>query len=646
MRVALENNGNAAALAEAGWGAGPNRSRLIYVTVGTGIGGGIILDGKLYRGVDGAHPEVGHQVIDLAGPPCSCGFRGCWESLAAGPAMVTWLESHAPADYPHRQGITGKRICELARQGDSLALQAVEHEAYYLGLGLANLINLFTPDAIVLSGGVMKSAPLFTDRIRAVIRSGCRFVPAEKTELMLASLGGDTISSVRRVCGIIALDGAGTRCRANAELRADKQELMTRNRYMVGLVFLTFFVISLLTNILGPIIPDIISSFHVSLTAAGFLAFSFFIAYGVMSIPAGFLVERYTEKPVMVFAFLAATLGSLLFALWPQYRVAVASLFVIGAGMATLQVAINPLLRVSGGEEHYAFNSALAQLIFGSASFISPRIYSYLVLHLKQPQTRTNALLDLLGKLTPAELPWASIYWFFGVCALGMTIMLWRCKFPQVHYTDEERPGSQEMYRELVGQPVVWMYFLAMFAYVGCEQGTADWMSKFLSERYGFDPHTTAAAAVSWFWGLMTAGCLIGMLLLKLLDSRKVLIGASIGALLCVSVALYGPANISLVAFPLVGLFASVMWPIIVSLALNSVAEYHGSFTGILNTGIIGGAIVPIIIGRIGDHLGLRNGLAFLYLTFGFVLSVGFWAKPLIANATINLKKTSAEVRA
>ena len=192
VRVALENDGDAAALAEAGWGAGRNRSRLIYVTVGTGIGGGIVLDGKLYRGVDSAHPEVGHQVLDPSGPPCSCGFRGCWEALAAGPAMAAWLESHAPAAYPHRQGINAKRICELAQQGDAVALQAIEHEAYYLGLGLANLINLFTPDAIVLSGSVMKSAPLFLDRIRQVIRSGCRFVPAEKTQLTLASLGEDT----------------------------------------------------------------------------------------------------------------------------------------------------------------------------------------------------------------------------------------------------------------------------------------------------------------------------------------------------------------------------------------------------------------------------------------------------------------------
>jgi glucokinase len=192
VRVALENDGDAAALAEAGWGAGKNRRRLIYITVGTGIGGGIILDGELYRGVDGAHPEVGHQVIDPAGPPCSCGFRGCWESLAAGPAMAAWVQNHAPSDYPHGRVITAKRICELARQGDGIALQAVEHEAYYLGLGLANLINLFAPDAIVLSGSVMRSADLFLDRIHNLIRAGCRFVPAEKTNLTLASLGDDT----------------------------------------------------------------------------------------------------------------------------------------------------------------------------------------------------------------------------------------------------------------------------------------------------------------------------------------------------------------------------------------------------------------------------------------------------------------------
>jgi fucose permease len=85
------------------------------------------------------------------------------------------------------------------------------------------------------------------------------------------------------------------------------------------------------------------------------------------------------------------------------------------------------------------------------------------------------------------------------------------------------------------------------------------------------------------------------------------------------------------------------MWPILVSLSLNSVSEYHGAFAGILSTGIMGGAVVPVIIGRIGDLAGLRAGVSFLYLTFGCILSVGFWAKPIISNATISLRKAVGE---
>jgi len=419
---------------------------------------------------------------------------------------------------------------------------------------------------------------------------------------------------------------------------------MGRNPRVVVLVMVTFFVISLLTNILGPIVPDIISSFRLSLAAAGFLAFAFFIAYGVMSIPAGFLVERLAEKRVMILGFAAGTVGSLSFALVPRYPVAMVSYFVIGAGMAVLQVAINPLLRVAGGEEHYAFNSALAQFVFGAASFLSPWIYSYLVLNLSRPASSQNIVLHALERLTPAALPWASIYWVFAISTLAMMVVLSLGRFPRVQHTSEESAGSMEMYRTLVRKPVVWMYFVAMMAYVGCEQGTADWISKFLAQYHGFDPHTTGAAAVSWFWGLMTAGCALGMLLLKIFDSRKVLVGTSVGALLCLSTALFGPARISVVAFPTIGLFASVMWPIIISLALNSVSEYHGSFTGILGTGMgIGGAIVPVIIGRIGDHLNLRDGMMVLYVTFGIVLSTGFWARPLIRNATLDLKRPTPE---
>jgi glucokinase len=192
ISVAMENDADAAALAEAAWGAGRGSKRLIYVTVGTGIGVGLVFDGCLYRGVNQAHPEIGHHVVDPSGPPCVCGFRGCWESLAAGPAMVAWLEQEAPPGYPHKGQLNGKLICEFAIRGDAWAIRAVERETYYLGLGLANLVTIFAPDSIVLSGGVMQSAALFLDGIQKMIRESCRLVPFEKTELTLASLGADT----------------------------------------------------------------------------------------------------------------------------------------------------------------------------------------------------------------------------------------------------------------------------------------------------------------------------------------------------------------------------------------------------------------------------------------------------------------------
>lgn len=411
-----------------------------------------------------------------------------------------------------------------------------------------------------------------------------------------------------------------------------------RNYYMVFLIFLTFFVISFLTNIIGPLIPDIIQSFNLSLALAGFLPFSFFIAYGVMSIPAGFLVEKYREKTVMLMAFAMAFAGALLFSLFPNYLVATISFFLIGLGMAILQVAINPLLRVSGGEEHFAFNSVMAQLIFGSASFLSPRLYSYLVTNLPAPE-KDNLLLNILRKIVPEKLPWVSLYWVFALTTLLMLLIIFFSSFPKVELKEEERVGTWGIYKILFRRKIVLLYFLGIMAYVGTEQGVANWISQFLKTYHGLDPQTAGARAVSHFWGLMTVGCGLGLLLLKLVDSRKVLVGFSIAAITFLSLALFGPTEISRLAFPLLGFAASVMWSIIFSLALNSIEAYHGAFSGILCTGIIGGALVPLLIGWLGDQIGLRQGMFVLYLTLGYILSIGLWARPLISNETIQMSR-------
>ena len=189
--VAVENDADAAALGEAAWGAGRGKSRFIYVTVSTGIGGGMVFDGELYRGVAQSHPEIGHMVVEASGPLCYCGARGCWEWMAAGPAMVSWMRENAPPGMELPADLSGKEVCRRAEQGDALARKAVEREGYYLGVGLANLVTMYCPDAIALGGGVMGSAHLFMDRAREVVRSSCTLVPAEKTEILLATMGGD-----------------------------------------------------------------------------------------------------------------------------------------------------------------------------------------------------------------------------------------------------------------------------------------------------------------------------------------------------------------------------------------------------------------------------------------------------------------------
>ncbi len=413
---------------------------------------------------------------------------------------------------------------------------------------------------------------------------------------------------------------------------------MKNNYLMIGLFMLIFFVLSFLTNIIGPLVPDIIESFNLSLTLVAFLPFAFFIAYGVMSIPSGMLVERIGAKKVMVLAFLISFLGALGFAWKPSYALYLVSLFFIGTGMAMLQVAINPLLRVAGGEKNFAFNSVLGQLFFGLASFLSPLAYSYLVLNIGTQAANSNWLISTLSGLVPESLPWISLYWVFAIVSLLMVLVIAMIRFPKEQLEEDEKVGALQTHLDLLKKPMVILYFFGIFAYVGTEQGVANWISKFLQTYHDVDPQLEGASTVSLFWGLMTAGTVLGLILLKFVDSRKVLIGFSAAAIVALALGLLGSKPIAMLAFPMVGFFASVMWSIIISLALNSVASHHGSFSGILVTAIAGGAIVPLVVGWLGDIFGLKIGLFFLFITLAYILSIGFWSKPLINNETISMK--------
>jgi fucose permease len=235
----------------------------------------------------------------------------------------------------------------------------------------------------------------------------------------------------------------------------------------------------------------------------------------------------------------------------------------------------------------------------------------------------------------PEQLEWVSLYWVFAATSLLMILVIRLVKFPKVELKEEEKIKTGAAFKELLHNKYVILFFIGIFAYVGTEQGIANWMSKFLQSYHGVDPATTGASVISYFWGLLTIGCLLGLVLLRVLDSRTVLITFTLGAIIALALALFGPVEVALYAFPLTGFFASVMWSVIFSLALNSVKEHHGTFSGILCTGIAGGAIVPLVIGGLAEIMGLRLAMLFLFVTLGYIMSIGIWAKPLVKNATV-----------
>lgn len=414
---------------------------------------------------------------------------------------------------------------------------------------------------------------------------------------------------------------------------------MKRNYRVVALILVTFFVISFLTNILGALNPSVSLSYDLSETMAGFLPFAFFIAYGIMSIPAGFTLEKYGEKKLLVAGLLLAFLGSILFVVLPSFPVFLFSLFVIGTGMAVLQVVINPLLRVAGGEENFAFTSVLGQLMFGAASFISPLVYSYIVLHVAKNETASSIIVTFLSKIVPQDMSWVAMYAIFAGLSLVLIGIVATVSLPRITLTKEEKIGTKAIYLSLFKNRMVVLYFFGIFAYVGAEQGISYWMSKFLQVYHGLDYETVGAGAVANFWGLMTIGGIFGLILLKILDSKLVLRIFAVLAIVCFTGGLFGVAHISLYGFQLSGLFLSVMFPIIVSLALNSISEHHGSMAGILMTGIMGGAVVQLLIGFISDLFSLRIGMLLVFLALGYILSIGIWAKPIIKNKTIRIGK-------
>lgn len=182
----MDNDANACALGEIRFGAGRGHRNLLYVTVSTGIGGGIILDGTLYRGSRGLSGEIGHTIVVPGGPLCPCGKRGCLEAVASGPAIARAYAAQATVGSTV---VTAEEVFRLAAAGDIVARAVLDQAIEWLGVGLANAINLLDPDVVVVGGGVSRAGSALFDPLRAAVRSAAAPSPPGAVSVLPAALG-------------------------------------------------------------------------------------------------------------------------------------------------------------------------------------------------------------------------------------------------------------------------------------------------------------------------------------------------------------------------------------------------------------------------------------------------------------------------
>ncbi|TDT95637.1 glucokinase [Streptomyces sp. 846.5] len=201
LPTVIENDANAAAWGEFRFGAAAQHNDMIMITVGTGIGGGIVLEGRMYRGSFGVAGEIGHLNMVPDGIPCGCGSKGCWEQYASGRALRRYGRERAAADpvlgkrlLELNEGIaetiTGSQITQAAEEGDPLALEVYDELADWLGRGMGDLASLFDPAVFVLGGGVSDSGSLLLDPVaKAFEKHLIGGVHRPRAEVVLASLG-------------------------------------------------------------------------------------------------------------------------------------------------------------------------------------------------------------------------------------------------------------------------------------------------------------------------------------------------------------------------------------------------------------------------------------------------------------------------
>jgi fucose permease len=399
------------------------------------------------------------------------------------------------------------------------------------------------------------------------------------------------------------------------------------------LLIMNYFTFALITNIPGVLLPLWKDCFHLSSAIVSFLGSAFFLAYGLTSLPLGYLNDNIGSKKIFLLGISFILLGSLTFALFPVFSVGLTSLFIIGIGVTALQLVGNLLVKkVDDNPAKYSRNLTLTQVFCGIGGAGGGFLIGYLVKNL--------------------GFGWQSIYFIFAGLALLLGLFVLITKIPETASDADYVKPTKNDYFTLAKNPLMLIFAMGIFIYVGIEVGIATWISTFLHENHGIDI-LKAAQVVSLYWIFQSIGRFMGGFVLNYMPTPKALVLYSLAALSALIVAVNAYSfELASISFITVGFFTSIMFPCVFSLAVNSFDKREeGTVAGILCTAIVGGAATAPFIGYIakltnslGTGLVVASAISFLYLAFVGIKSLREQTPAVSKSLPIDESKESATV--
>ena len=416
---------------------------------------------------------------------------------------------------------------------------------------------------------------------------------------------------------------------ANAPIQADTNTFSSNvenKDYTFALTSLTslFFMWGFITCLNDILIPHLKGIFDLSYSQAMLVQFCFFGAYFIVSIPAGKIVKKLGFQKGIMLGLIVAALGC--FAFYPaaamhSYPVFLMALFILASGITVLQVSANPYVSILGDSKTASSRLNMTQAFNSLGTTVAPFFGAYLIL---------DQVTDSMSVAQQAESVQMPYVLLAGLLLLLAAIFSY-IKLPVVEHKEalEEKiivNGSAWQYRHLV------LGAIGIFVYVGAEVSIGSFLVSFLNDpNIASLEESQAAKYIAYYWGGAMVGRFIGAAVMQKLAAGKVLAFSAALAIVLIVITIFASGQLAMWAILLVGLFNSIMFPTIFSLAINGLGQHTSQGSGILCLAIVGGAILPLIQGVLADSIGLQNSFFLPIICYIFITYYGLsGSKPVL----------------